>query len=92
MSQVNHPSSRPRRKKPMTYSLTLCHPDGALHAVIPDAPVLPRYLHVMEESIALSDDAEPDAEMIANDATTFMRVASSVWVDDERDALFVRVL
>ena len=76
----------------MNYSLTLCNPDGTLMAVVPDAPILPRFLHVTAGAIALSDEAEPADELAADHVTTFARIASSIWVDDERNALFVRVV
>jgi hypothetical protein len=72
-----------------TYALTLCDLDGSLVACVPEAPVLPRFLHVTAGAIALSDEAEPDETM--DHVTTFARIASSIWIGDERDALFVRV-
>jgi hypothetical protein len=76
-----------------TYSLTLCDPDGTLMAVVPEAPALPRFLHVTAGAMQLSDEAEPADELGGvNHVTTFQRIASSVWIDDERDALFVRVV
>ena len=71
------------------YNLTLCDLDGSLIASIPEAPVLPRFLHVTADRIALADTAEP--EPTGDHVTIFRRIASSVWVDDDRGALFVRV-
>jgi hypothetical protein len=73
-----------------TYNLTLCDLDGTLMAVVPEAPALPRFLHITGQSVALSDDAEPPADE-TDHVTTFARIASAVWVDDDRNALFVRV-
>jgi hypothetical protein len=63
------------------YQLTLCNPDGTLVAIIPDNKILPRYLHDM--AVAPDEILDP--------VTTVARVASSVHVDDDRAALFVRV-
>ena len=73
-----------------TYTLTLCDLDGTLMAVLPDAPALPRFLHLSAETVVGSDEAEP-AES-ADHVTTFARIASAVWVNDDRSALFVRVV
>jgi hypothetical protein len=74
------------------YNLTLCDLDGSLVACIPEAPVLPRFLHVTAGAIALADSDTPTDVDPAEHVTTFRRVASSVWVDDDRGALFVRVV
>jgi hypothetical protein len=72
------------------YQLTLCNPDGTLVAIIPDNKILPRYLHVTAGFLYLSDMAVAPDEIV-DPVTTFARVASSVHVDDDRAALFVRV-
>lgn len=76
------------------YNLTLCEPDGSLIASIPDAPLLPRFLHVTAAAILLADDIDPGNAFAADPAahvTTYARIASSVWLDDSRDALYCRV-
>ena len=81
----------------MTYALTMMDPDGTLIARLPEAPTLPRFIHMTDEACALTDDAEPPPT--AEHVTTFARVASSVWTAGDlsvgyigqRDALFVRV-
>lgn len=81
------------------YHLTLIDPDGTLCAEI-DTPVLPRYVHFKRaedgHAAALSDDPTPPSDGYFEDdigpVVTFMRIASSVWVDDTRNALLVRVL
>lgn len=70
------------------YNLTLCDPDGTLIAIIPAAPGLPRFLHITAATVALSDDR--DAPTSPDPVTTYARIAS-FRVDDDRDALFVRV-
>jgi len=73
------------------YHLTLCDTNGRMLACLPDAPVLPRFLHMTDDGMCVAtDDSEQPVTM--EHVTTFKRVASSVWVDDERDALFVRVM
>lgn len=77
----------------MTYHLTLIEDDGTLIASA-DSLVLPRFLHMhhVEEGqiVELSDEPAPD-ETIDGPVLTFARIASAVWVDDERAALFVRL-
>lgn len=86
-------SPRPRQEPDLMYHLTLCDRDGSLVAVLPESPVLPRFMHLTREdegaAVVMSDEAEPgdaDARVVS-----FGRVASSVWIDDDRNALFVRL-
>lgn len=72
-----------------TYALTLCTEDGRRFAVVPESPANPRYVHVCDEVFELSDNPEPDTPALHVD--TFARVGGSVWVDDTKSALFVRV-
>lgn len=73
-----------------TYTLTLI--DGETGKVLSTAlaPVLPRHIYVSTSGTAeLSDSSEPSAELGLN-VEAFDRLASAVWVDDDRSALFVR--
>lgn len=78
------------------YRLTLINPDGALVAEVPDSPVLPRFMHVYKDDddgqgrLELSDQPDP-GQTVTERVVSFARVASAVWVDDDRAALFVRV-
>lgn len=87
-------SPRPRQEPdPTMYNLTLCDRDGSLVAVIPETPVLPRFMHLTRNddgaAVEMSDEplpSDPDGRVVS-----FARVASAVWTDDDRSALFVRL-
>lgn len=55
------------------------------------SPVLPRFIHITgdNERWEASDDPQP-ADTMAH-SETFARIGSAVWVDNSKDALFVRV-
>ena len=57
------------------------------------SPLLPRYLHAIDaadgQEWELTDN--PDPEPTPFHVTTFARIGSAVYVDDDRDAMFVRV-
>lgn len=79
------------------YTLTLIDPDGSLIAVA-QSPGVPRFMHITKPATAdemgaieLSDNPEPDNDDALAEITSFARIASAVWVDDQRDALYVRV-
>jgi hypothetical protein len=70
------------------YQITLIEPDGR-HIGKASAPVMPRFLHVGEITVVVTD--EPEAPESTEHFTTFARVVC-VHVDDDRTALFVRVV
>jgi hypothetical protein len=55
------------------------------------SPVLPRYLHLHPDQQTIEMTDEPTPEDTVDHVDSFARIASAVWVDDERDALYVRV-
>jgi hypothetical protein len=68
------------------YELTLMHPNGEFIGVL-TAPGLPRHIYACPGGRGfLSDNPTPPDE----DVIAFDRIGSSVHVDDERTALFVR--
>ena len=78
---------------PMRYNLTLCEPDGTLVASIPEMPALPRFLYVTPATLQLADHLDENLDRIAAETTTiYAGVASSVWTDDDRNALYVQIV
>ena len=72
---------------PTTYHLHLCFPDGSRFATIPEARGNPRYIHLIDEVLELSDSETPDTPGVHID--TFARLVC-VHVDDDRDTLYIR--
>lgn len=76
-----------------TYTITLIDPDSGQQFSQVVAPVLPRFIHIIHDSgdivvAELSDQPEPSD--LSKPTTSFDRVGSAVWVDDDRNALFAR--
>jgi hypothetical protein len=81
------------------YHLTLIEPDGRAIGCA-QCPLLPRFIHVHDEAVTAdgqllweaSDDPEPAETETVHHVDSYARIGSSVWVDDERDALYARVV
>jgi hypothetical protein len=74
--------------KTKTYEITLIDADGRKFGHIAAIPALPRFLHLCDEVLEMSDSDEPDTPAVHID--TFARIGSSVWVNDDKFALYVR--
>ena len=80
------------------YHLVLIEPDGTTIGCA-QCPLLPRFIHIHDEQVVegqmlweASDDPEPADTETVHHVDSYARIGSSVWVDDERDALYARVV
>lgn len=80
-------TSEPEPEEPdHTYELVLMHPSGEFVGSVA-APKLPRHFYIVDGRGFISDNPNaPEGALVH----AFDRVGSSVYVDNERDALFVR--